>query len=372
MTDTQGDFEALVACAVRGDIEALRTWPRDAVADWRSRTGLYNAAETSNQDAVLLASTRQVGDTVLHTSIRQGAPLASIAVLVEHFALDVNQALAHGRTPALLLACAQGRLDIVQYLCEHAGADPQLAAKYGESAMWTACYTGRLCVLRYLLDVAGVPLYERRNHTMLSPLEAAILRGHAHVAECLLVRQAGGEPVPQLTVNVGCQMWEKNLRALATSLPLTRFTRVVWEDGIYPSVLSTFAACLARCTNLAHVVFSSRRGTKAAPDEVAALEAALPDSHLVELRFMGNEAPLLERHPSIAWRRAVADAGGVWSEDCHRGYPAPLRHIILTLLVLARSQRPSTQAVHVALRAMSSRSLHALFRMLGLLNYWAN
>ena len=61
---------------------------------------------------------------------------------------------------------------------------------------------------------------------------------------------------------------------------------------------------------------------------------------------------------------------GDWSEQDHARFPAPLRAIIATLLILARSESPHTRKLSHGLNGAATVTLYALFRWIGRLNYF--
>lgn len=75
-------------------------------------------------------------------------------------------------------------------------------------------------------------------------------------------------------------------------------------------------------------------------------------------------------HPALVWRRTLSDLGD-WSEHGHAGFPAPLRSIITTLLILARSENPHTIMLSHSLNGTATSALYALFRWIGRLNFFS-
>ena len=74
-------------------------------------------------------------------------------------------------------------------------------------------------------------------------------------------------------------------------------------------------------------------------------------------------------HPALVWRRTLSEIGD-WSEQDHARFPAPLRAIIATLLILARSESPHTRKLSHGLNGVTTVTLYALFRWIGRLNYF--
>lgn len=74
-------------------------------------------------------------------------------------------------------------------------------------------------------------------------------------------------------------------------------------------------------------------------------------------------------HPSLRWR-AIQLHLGWWREAHHASFPASLRRIILTLLVVARSEQARTQELSHGLRRVSTATLYVIFRWIGRLNYF--
>lgn len=74
-------------------------------------------------------------------------------------------------------------------------------------------------------------------------------------------------------------------------------------------------------------------------------------------------------HASFAWRQTQVELGW-WSEAGHAAFPAPLRDIIATLLIVAQSTHAHTRARSCGLWNANRRSLYALFRWIARLNYF--
>ena len=75
------------------------------------------------------------------------------------------------------------------------------------------------------------------------------------------------------------------------------------------------------------------------------------------------------RHPALVWRRTLSDID-FWNEQDHSRFPGPLRAIIATLLILARSENPHTSMRSRGLNDVNTVSLYAMFRWIGRLNYF--
>ena len=85
-----------------------------------------------------------------------------------------------------------------------------------------------------------------------------------------------------------------------------------------------------------------------------------------ECRFV---SALDSNHPALVWRRTLSKIGD-WSEQDHARFPAPLRAIIATLLILARSESPNTRRLSHGLNGAATVTLYALFRWIGRLSYF--
>lgn len=70
------------------------------------------------------------------------------------------------------------------------------------------------------------------------------------------------------------------------------------------------------------------------------------------------------------WRRSVAQAGDVWNEERHAHFPRPVRAIIVTLLVVARTSNLRTRERSCRLAGANVLALYALFRWIARLNYF--
>ena len=75
------------------------------------------------------------------------------------------------------------------------------------------------------------------------------------------------------------------------------------------------------------------------------------------------------KHPALVWRRTLSDID-FWNEQDHVRFPAPLRAIIGTLLILARSENPHTIMRSRGLNDVNTVSLYAMFRWIGRLKYF--
>lgn len=75
-------------------------------------------------------------------------------------------------------------------------------------------------------------------------------------------------------------------------------------------------------------------------------------------------------HPAVVWRRTLRHLGD-WSEQVHAGFCAPLRAIIATLLIFARSENAHTRKLSNGLNRVTTPTLYALFRWIGRLNYFS-
>lgn len=74
-------------------------------------------------------------------------------------------------------------------------------------------------------------------------------------------------------------------------------------------------------------------------------------------------------HPSLAWRRTLFELGW-WSETRHALFPAAIRQLITTLLIVARSKHAHTRECSLGLWDANTLSLYAMFRWIGRLNYF--
>lgn len=74
-------------------------------------------------------------------------------------------------------------------------------------------------------------------------------------------------------------------------------------------------------------------------------------------------------HPSFVWRRVLCQLGW-WNETHHARFPAPIRGIIVALLIVARSQHVHARERSLGLWRASTSLLYAIFRWIGRLNYF--
>ncbi|MEF3074436.1 ankyrin repeat domain-containing protein [Methylobacter sp. Wu1] len=99
---------------------------------------------------------------------------------------EQNEAGVH----PLILACQQGRSDIVEYLLGH-GADLNITDQYGNNALWAACYAQDIACIDALLD-AGINIDYQNPDSGATALIFAASSGREQVVERLLA--AGANP----------------------------------------------------------------------------------------------------------------------------------------------------------------------------------
>lgn len=145
-------------------------------------------------------------------------------------------------------------------------------------------------------------------------------------------------PLTVLNVNA-VEMTLLGVRMLAAALPLSQLTRLTLTRNrrVDPAKAATvLASCLA----------ASR------------------------LTYVGLDGEhMLNEIPALVWRRAMAAAGGRWSEAGHAHMPRELRGVIVTLLVLARSRDARTRERSCGLADANAVALYLLFRWLGNLTW---
>ena len=117
-------------------------------------------------------------------------PILSLAAMVGNHKI-VDELVQRGssvntdtKTP-LMAAALNGNLDMVQYLVEKHGANPDLVNSQGESALNYAARSGELVIVQSLLD-EGALLSSPKRSVLLSAIEAS----QYHLLDYLLVRGA--------------------------------------------------------------------------------------------------------------------------------------------------------------------------------------
>jgi hypothetical protein len=114
-----------------------------------------------------------------------------------------------GQTPvetqALMRAVDEGDVARVRVLLA-AGADPNAAAEYGETALMRAAARGHVEVVETLLDAGGDVHAESENG--FTPLFMAVFFGHADVARALLAR--GSDPSALTRVDTTAEEWARS------------------------------------------------------------------------------------------------------------------------------------------------------------------
>lgn len=152
----------------------------------------------------------------------------------------------------------------------------------------------------------------------------------------------------------GCQM-------IASMLPETSLATLnLSGNKIFDHGAEALLSVLAK-TRLTTLDLKDNRITQAV-DHV--LAAWVRSSHLTTLLGDGYYALC----PSLAWRRATA---GCWSTARHASFPLPIRRIIATVLIVARSDNASTRTLACGLACASTQTLHLIFRWVARLNYFA-
>ncbi|CAL4122180.1 unnamed protein product, partial [Meganyctiphanes norvegica] len=171
------------------------------------------------------ADLEQVGSVVFDGETIDGAPplwcaaaaghLEVVSYVLQHDA-NVNATTKTNSTP-LRAACFDGHFEIVKYLVEHS-ADIEVANRHGHTCLMIACYKGHYEIARYLIEIeADVNRKSVKGNTALhdcaesgsldimkllldhkarmdvdsygmTPLLAASVTGHTHIAEYLISR----------------------------------------------------------------------------------------------------------------------------------------------------------------------------------------
>lgn len=90
----------------------------------------------------------------------------------------------------LILACQQGRSDIVEFLLGH-GADLNVTDQYGNNALWAACCGQSIACIDALID-AGIDIDYQNPDSGATALIFAASSGRERVVERLLA--AGANP----------------------------------------------------------------------------------------------------------------------------------------------------------------------------------
>ncbi len=93
-----------------------------------------------------------------------------------------------GESQALIIACRQGRSDIVQALVT-GGVPLNAIDAYGNNALWAACYSENLACIHGLL-AAGIDKDYQNPDTGATALMYAASSGKTEVVECLLAAGA--------------------------------------------------------------------------------------------------------------------------------------------------------------------------------------
>jgi ankyrin repeat protein len=128
-----------------------------------------------------------LGSTVLMIASAAGVlPLVMYFVIDQH--ASVNQRNSNG-TSALIFACNNGFLDVVEFLCSW-GADPTCVIGSGDTPLTIAASAGHIDIVNYLVSMKRIPL-ETRNNEGKNALHSACESGHASV--CAILLQSGAD-----------------------------------------------------------------------------------------------------------------------------------------------------------------------------------
>ncbi|TPX40223.1 hypothetical protein SeMB42_g06080 [Synchytrium endobioticum] len=118
------------------------------------------------------------------TSALLSGDVESAIELISHLNITVNSANTPSGLLPIHVAASRGHLDLVQALCEKAGAVIDLGDKEDETALGKAAYNGHIQVCQYLItNYANVNRSDRDGWT---PLHNCASRGHTAIAKLLL------------------------------------------------------------------------------------------------------------------------------------------------------------------------------------------
>ena len=149
-------------------------------------------ATSSGSEIVRSLSCETDKDTLSHALFTASA-LGQISV-VEHLIVQCNANIdsvhpTSGFT-ALLFACQQGHLPIVQYLMQTAKARVDVTSHAQENVLHLACTNGHLPVVQFLIQACSTSLGEARDENDMTPLCVAALNGHATIVQYLVEQMA--------------------------------------------------------------------------------------------------------------------------------------------------------------------------------------
>lgn len=157
---------------------------------------------------------------------------------------------------------------------------------------------------------------------------------------------------------------DEGAAALARALPLSRLLALdvssngsvgTAGNGIGADGMCALAQALPRAPLEQLHAYGEPLGVR----ETAELRRALPGSALRVLYVCSPEEDL-SAHPALVWRVAV-DSAGVWCEESAARFPAAIRSIVRTLLVLARAVVRTCPGIPTQY-ALPDRTCHALLQ----------
>lgn len=318
-----GASTALRRAAASGDLDAVRT--------------LLAHDSTDAEAALLIAATRGFAEIVqlilsAEASLKAVAHKASTALLL---------AAQHGhvRVVAALLAVPEIDVNALDSTTRsahmrpsqgpvHVGQQLQLLASAGATALHYACANGHTAVVELLLAAPGVDVNASDPQNRTTPLYFASQHGHVDVVRVLLAAPA----------------IEVTARRASGATPLY----VACQNGHADVVaLLLRAAPAAEAINLE----TSHRVT---PLHIAALK-----QHASVVRLLMATEGISIRAKDMPF---LFHCAGEWSEETHGLFPPATRRIVVTLLILVRSDRAHTRERSCALSSANMRAIYTLFR----------
>jgi ankyrin repeat protein len=199
--DLENGWTALHVVCYHGHLEIVRYLMETCHADACAVTSLHllcachqlKVAQCfqANDDDTDIGATNENGETPLHCACAQGE-LQIVQYLVETARVDIHVGNQCGCT-ALHTACERGRLAVVRYLVETAGADIDATNQRGETPLHVACDSvfGELAIIRYLVESAGLDIYAVDTFGD-SSLHLAVRGGKVEVVQ-FLVEEKGAD-----------------------------------------------------------------------------------------------------------------------------------------------------------------------------------
>lgn len=184
---------------------------------------LFNAASRNNLDRVMvLLQSPELSPKALltlinglncfHVSCKKGY-LEMVKALLRYSTdngLSIETSVSTDGRSGFLLACYEGKLEVVELLSQHLQThQEELADHNGNTALHYACWGGHLSVIQFLLDSWSSEAVHRRNFEGMTPMQYASAGNHVRVVEFLSTLAASSDIVLAQVSDAGYNVLHK-------------------------------------------------------------------------------------------------------------------------------------------------------------------